>query len=104
MIFYFLLYLLALALSIGSLLLTRKIVPTPPQIAHLLPWQACIVAAAVVLAFLFVYIDFWMETYTLAWFRWTVGLHLLALIGLGLEYCLQQRGPDRALPRIDILW
>jgi hypothetical protein len=104
MIFYFLLYLLALALSIGSLLLTVKIVPTPPQIAHLVPWRSCIVASAVALAFLFLYIDLLTETYTLAWFRCTVWLHLLALIGLGLEYCLQQRGPDRALPRIDVLW
>jgi hypothetical protein len=103
MLFYFLIYLISFALAIGSLLLTLKVVPTPPQIAHLLPWRACIVAGAVGFAFLLLYIGFW-DSRTLMWFRWTVWLHLVALIGLGLEYCLQQRGPDRALPRIDVVW
>ena len=104
LIFYFLLYLISLALAIGSLLLTLKAVPTPPQIAHLVPWRACIVAGAVGFAFVLFYISFWADGRTLAWFRWTVWLHLMALIGLSLEYWLQQRGPDRALPRIDVVW
>jgi hypothetical protein len=104
LIFYFFLYLIALVLSIGSLLLTLKIVPSQPQIAHLIPWKSCIVAAAVAFAFLFLYIGFWEESLSTSWFRWTLWLHLVALIGLGLEYCLERRGPSRPLPRIDVLW
>jgi hypothetical protein len=104
LILYFLLYLVALALSIGSLLLTLAVVPALPQIAHLIPWKTCIVAGAVALAFLLLYIGFWGEPLNTAWFTWSVWLHLVALIGLGLEYCLERRGPGRALPRIDIVW
>jgi hypothetical protein len=103
-IFYFLLYLIALALSVGSLLLTLAVVPAVPQIAHLLPWKSCIVAAAVALAFLFILIEFWTEDLSTAWFRWTVWLHVLALVGLSLEYWLQIRGRDRPLPRVDVVW
>jgi hypothetical protein len=104
LMFYFLLYLIALALSIGSLLLTLKLVPTQPQITHLIPWKTCIVAGAVALAFLFLYIGFWGEPLSTVWFCWAVCLHLLALMGLSLEYWLERRGPSRALPRIDIVW
>jgi hypothetical protein len=104
LIFYFLIYLISLALAIGSLLLTLKVVPIPPQIAHLLPWQACIVAGAVAFAFLLLYFGFLADSRTLMWFRWTVWLHILALVGLTLEYWLERRGPDRALPRIDVVW
>ena len=100
----FLLYLVALALSIGSLLLTLKVVPTQPQIAHLIPWKTCIVAGAVAFAFLFLYIGFLGESLSTVWFCSAVCLHLAALIGLGLEYCLERRGPARSLPRIDIVW
>jgi hypothetical protein len=104
LMFYFLLYLIALALSIGSLLLTLKVMPAHPQIAHLIPWKTCIVAGVVALAFLFLYIGFWGESLSTVWFRWTIWLHLVALIGLGLEYCLERRGPGRSLPRIDVVW
>jgi hypothetical protein len=103
-ILYFLLYLIAMALSIGSLLLSLKVVPAHPQIAHLIPWKTCIVAGAVALALLLLYIGFWGEPLSTTWFRWTVWLHLVALIGLGLEYCLERRGPNQALPKIDIVW
>ena len=104
LMFYFLLYLVALTLSIGSLLLTLKVVPTQPQIAHLIPWKTCIVAGAVAFAFLFLYLGFWAESLSTVWFCSAVCLHLAALIGLGLEYCLERRGPGRSLPRIDIVW
>ena len=104
LIFYFLLYLIALALSIGSVLLTLKVIPPQPQITHLLPWKTCIVAGVVALAFLFLYIGFWAESLSTTWFRWTVWLHVIALIGLGLEYCLERRRPTQPLPRIDVLW
>ena len=104
LMFYFLLYLVALALSIGSLLLTLKVVPTQPQIAHLIPWKTCIVAGVVMSAFLFLYIGFWGESLSTVWFCSAVCLHLAALIGLGLEYCLERRGPARSLPRIDVIW
>jgi hypothetical protein len=104
LIFYFLLYLVALALSIGSLLLALKVVPAQPQIAHLIPWKSCIAAGVVALAFLFLYIGFWAESLSTTWFRWTVWLHVIALVGLGLEYCLERRRLSQPLPRIDILW
>src|SRR5262249_6219018 len=104
LIFYFLLYLIALALSIGSVLLTLKVIPAQPQIAHLIPWKTCIVAGVVAFAFLFLYIGFWTESFSTTWFRWTVWLHLIALLGLGLEYCLERRAPTQPLPRIDVLW
>lgn len=104
LIFYFLLYLIALVLSIISLLLSLKVIPPQPQIAHLIPWKTCIVAGVVAFAFLFLYIGFWAESLSTTWFRWTVWLHLIALIGLGLEYCLERRGPNQPLPRIDVLW
>jgi hypothetical protein len=104
LVFYFIMYVIALALAIGSLLLTLKIVPTPPQIGHLIPWKTCIVAGIVAFAFLFLYIGFWTEPLSTSWFRWTVWLHLVALIGLTLEYWLERRGPSLALPRVDVLW
>ena len=61
-------------------------------------------AGAVALAFLFLYIGFWGESLSTVWFCSAVCLHLAALIGLGLEYCLERRGPGRSLPRIDVLW
>ena len=104
LMFYFLLYLVALVLSIGSLLLTLKVAPAQPQIAHLIPWKSCIVAGVVAVALLFLYIGFWAESLSTSWFRWTVWLHIIALIGVGLEYCLERRGPSQPLPRIDVLW
>ncbi len=103
-LFYFLVYVVALSLSITWLLLTLGIVPTHPQIAHVLPWGSCSVAGAVAFAFLFLYIGFLGEQLSTAWFRWAVWLHLLALIGLALEFWLQRRGSNRPMPRIDVFW
>lgn len=104
MVFYLLMYLLALSLAIGSFLLTLKIVPVSPQIKHLLPWRAAIVAGVVAIAFLLILIACWAESFGTVWLRSTVCLHLIALIGLGLEFCLLRRGPNRPMPRIDVLW
>jgi hypothetical protein len=96
--------LLALPLAIGSVLLTLHIVPGPPQIMHLVPWRAAIVAAVVALAFLLIVIGCISEDFATAWLGGTVWLHLIALIGLALEFWLQRRGPNRPMPRIDVLW
>jgi len=104
LIFYLLMYLMALALAIGSLLLTLRVVPVPPQIVHLVPWRAAIVGAVVALAFLLILIGCVSEDFATAWLGGAVWLHLIALIGLALEFWLQRRGPNRPLPRIDVLW
>jgi len=61
LVFYFLTYLLALAIAVGSLLLSLKVVPCPTQIQHLLPWKAVIIAAAVAFAYLLILISCWSE-------------------------------------------
>jgi hypothetical protein len=104
LVFYFLIYLLALAMAVGSLLLSLKVVPCPPQIQHLLPWKAVIIAAAVAFAYLLILISCWTEDFGTVWFRTAVCLHLLALGGLALEFWLQRRGPTRPMPRIDVQW
>jgi len=104
MVFYFLMYLLTLALAVGSFLLTLKIVPVPPQIKHLLPWQAAIVGGVAAIAFLLILIAYWAEDFATIWLRGAVCLHLIALVGIGLEYCLLRRGTDKPIPRIDVLW
>jgi hypothetical protein len=105
LILYFFIYLLlALPLSIGSLLLTLHVVPVPPQINHLLPWRSAIVAAVLAFAFLLILIGCISEDFATAWLGGAVWLHLIALIGLALEFWLQRRGPNRPMPRIDVLW
>jgi hypothetical protein len=103
-ILYFLSYLLALPLAIGSLLLTLKVVPVPHQIKHLIPWKAVIVASVVALAFLLILLNCLLEDFGTVWMRSAVWLHFAALIGLALEFWLQRRGPARPMPRIDVLW
>jgi len=103
-VFYLLIYLLALALAIGSLLTTLALFAAPPQIQHLLPWKAVIVAGVVAFAFLLILIGCWAGDFATVWLRNAVCLHLIALIGLALEFWLQRRGPSRPMPRIDIEW
>jgi len=104
LIFYLLIYLVALVLAIGSLLLTLTIVPVLPQIQHLVPWKAVIVAGMVAFAFLLLLFGCLREDFGTIWLSTAVWLHLYALVGLGLEFWLQRRGSTRPMPRIDVLW
>jgi hypothetical protein len=103
-IFYFLIYLMALALAIGSLLLSLTLVPALPQIQHLVPWKAVIVAGMVAFAFLPFLIGYLREDFATIWMSGVAWLHFIALIGLALEFWLQRRGANRPMPRIDVLW
>jgi hypothetical protein len=104
LLFYLLVYLLALVLAVGSLLTSLALFAAPPQIQHLMPWKAVIVAGLVAFAFLLILIGCWAEDFATVWLRNAVCLHFIALIGLALEFWLQRRGPSRPMPRIDIEW
>ncbi len=104
LILYLLLYLVTLALAVGSLLLNLKVIAAPPQLKPILPWRSAIICGLALLGFLFLIFGAVGENFTTFWFGLTARIQFAVLIGLALEYCLEYRGPDRPLPKIDILW
>jgi hypothetical protein len=104
LILYFLLYLVTLALAIATLLLNFKVIAAPPQLKPILPWRSAIVCVLALLGFLFLIFGAVGENFTTFWFGLTAWIQFAVFIGLALEYCLEYRGPNRPLPKIDILW
>src|SRR5262249_54532940 len=104
LVFYFFFYFLATGLAIGSLLVTLKVVPQPQQLKPLMPWRPVIVGGVAALAFLFLLFGALGEDLATFWFGLTLYVHFIALVGLALEFCLDVRGPNSPLPRIDIVW
>jgi hypothetical protein len=115
LIVYLILFLLALLIAVASVLLPRLAINLPPAVQQIMPWRSGIVTGAIVLAFLFLFLQlvkgFNEEASELgalyvtrtAWLKLAVSLHLLAAVTAALEFWLVLR-KTRPLPRVDISW
>jgi hypothetical protein len=109
-IFYVILFLLAWAVSIASVVFNAGLVPEPPFLEKLGPWRHAFAGGLSVLAFLFLAIAY------LEWvfltpgpmsisMRVAVRVHFLAVVFAFLELWLDSRRKRRAPPpRIELRW
>jgi hypothetical protein len=116
-LFYVLLLVLTLLLSIASVVLPRLGLALPPVVQQLWPWRSAFVFGFVALSFVFLVLQalvgFGLENATDSsaynwlhrtfWLRLAVLCHTVALLTSALEFWLVVR-KDRPLPRIDISW
>lgn len=115
LIAYLLLFLLALLLALASVVLPRLAVTLPHAVQQMMPWRSGIVTGAILLAFLFLFLQVLkgfseeagetaaFDVYRTAWLKLAVSLHLLAAVTAALEFWLVLRR-TRPLPRIDVSW
>lgn len=114
-LFYLLLFLLAFLLVIGITALRFSPVPIklPAAVKQVWPWRSAIVFFLLFLTFFFLILqiclgfnaaDSAFVVTTTLWLWLAVLLHLTALIAALLDFWLEQRGPTRPLPRIQISW
>jgi hypothetical protein len=104
LIIYFFLYLITLVLAVGDLLLDMKVITAPPQLKPWLPWRSAITGGVALLALLCLIFGSLSEDFPTFWMGLIVWIQFAVVIGVWLEYCLENRSPDRPLPKIDILW
>jgi hypothetical protein len=106
--FFIILTILAMVVSIASLLITLKIIPMPPALALIEPWRPVIVGGLVLLSFLCFavkYVDFVFSAAPMTiWMRLAFCLHLVAVAGSFLEFWLAGRAATRPMPRIEFHW
>jgi hypothetical protein len=115
LIVYLLLLVLALLVAPASVILPRLSITLPPAVQQIMPWRSGIVTGAILLAFLFLFLQLLkgfseeagemaaFDVYRTAWLKLAVSLHLLAAVAAGLEFWLVLRR-TRPLPRIDVSW
>ena len=115
LIAYLLLFLLALLITFASAVLPRLAITLPPAVQQIMPWRSAIVTGAILLAFLFLFLQLLkgfseeagdlavFDVYRTAWLKLAVSLHLLAAVTAALEFWLVLRR-TRPLPRVDISW
>lgn len=115
LIVYLILFLLALLITLASPVLPRTSLTLPPAVHAIMPWRSGIVTGAILLAFLFLFLQllrgFHEEAAELGtlyvirtvWLKLAVTFHLLAAITAALEFWLVLR-KTRPLPRVDVSW
>src|SRR5207237_3831340 len=115
---YVLLFLLAVIASVGlhALRLQSTAFKPPPWLNIVWPWRTAITMGLVCVSFLLLVVHCLtgfaatssaeanaLLHYTF-WFDLAVLLHLIAVVGVLLEFWLERRGSGRPVPRIDIHW
>ncbi len=116
-LFYLISLLVAAPLGAATLVLPRLSIALPPVLQQIMPWRSAILLAVVTMGFVFLALQLtvgfdqesantgsvpilvtrtvWLKTCTL--------LHIVALIGYGLECWLAVR-KSKPLPRVDFRW
>jgi hypothetical protein len=109
-VFYVILFLLAWALSIASVVFNARLAPEPPFLQQLGPWRHAIAGGLSLLSFLFLaiaYIEwvFLMPSPMTVWMRIAIRFHLLAVLFAALELWLDSRRKRREPPpRVEVRW
>lgn len=115
-IFYLLLYLLSLPLTLGLtvLRLMPDLVRLPPALQQIWPWRSAVIGLVLFLAFFFLLLQVVTGfqgkegesgvIVTTLWLLMAIVCHLVALIAAWLDFWLELRGPSRPIPRIDFHW
>ncbi len=115
LVVYLILFLLALLITLASAALPWLPTTLPPAVQPLVPWRSGIVTGAILLAFLFLFLQllkgFHEESPELGaflalrtgWLKLAVTLHLVAAITAATEFWLVLR-KTRPLPRVDVSW
>ncbi len=115
LVVYLILFLLALLITLASAALPWLPITLPPAVQPLVPWRSGIVTGAILLAFIFLFLQllkgFHEEAPELGtflalrtgWLKLAVTLHLVAAITAAAEFWLVLR-KTRPLPRVDVSW
>jgi hypothetical protein len=110
LIIFLLLAIVAALLAIASLLITLKVIPDVPALKIILPLRSLIVGGVAGLGWLCLSLQYviWLLADgmvpinflgVLAWWIYTI-----AVAGALIEFWLEMRGPEKALPRMSMEW
>jgi hypothetical protein len=101
---------LGLPLSIASLLIGARLIPTPPALAMLVPWRSVMVLGLMLLGWITLLIDYIHYNFSgfnpsTIWLKLAFRVHFIVVIALLLEFWLEvRRTRNLPPPKIDVRW